>query len=53
MKEEKNNLELVISDGKNINLEDDLILSVNNDEDTMDLTEITKVVKEQEGDKVE
>ncbi len=53
MKEEKNNLELVISDGKNINLDDDLILSVNNDEDTMDLTEITKVVKEQEGDKVE
>jgi len=50
MEEEKKNLELVLSNGKDIDLNDDIFLSINNDEDTLDLTEITNKVKKVEGE---
>ena len=53
MEEEKKNLELVLSDGKDIDLNDDVFLSINNDEDTLDLTEITNNVKKVEGEENE
>ena len=53
MEEEKKNLELVLSDGKDIDLNDDVFLSINNDEDTLDLTEITNEVNKVEGEENE
>ncbi len=53
MEEENIDLELVISDGKNVDLDDDIVLPPHNDEDTIDLTEIINEVQKNVGDNSE
>ena len=45
--EEKKEIELVISLDKKIDIDDDVIIPINNDEDTLDLTQVVEEIKDQ------
>ena len=44
--EEKKEIELVISLDKKIDIDDDVIIPLNNDEDTLDLTHVVEEIKD-------
>ena len=44
--EEKKEIELVISLDKKIDIDDDVIIPINNDEDTLDLTQVVEEIKD-------